>query len=263
MKTDKFGWLSDLLASVKTHKFFVAEHIDPRIIADLETAYGKLPEEYKQFVAAYGHLRMFRESYHGYKLTLSKEPRCRADCGASYLGIGYSDSGKHAFYKVDDRESPIEDCIYEGTINLKCTNVGFDKWFETRFLKEKAKYSAKRWNNILNGPRPFSPSEMLVVEARRKYTWKRCGVDNDKKIELLVCNKSNRTLAAYSLSVKVEGKLLGLISLPVRDIKPGESKMLAIDCYSQIVEPGEVMLHDIADPGPEDREHIYEFEGQI
>jgi hypothetical protein len=114
------------------------------------------------------------------------------------------------------------------------------------------------WHHVLDGPRPFDAGELAIVGARRRFEWRVVGVTEDKKIEFQVTNRSTLTLPYLSIGVRAP-HLEGRIWLPVAEIGPGSTKVVAFDCYSKWVEPTDTDIFSCDDPEPESRDDYWEF----
>ena len=141
------------------------------------------------------------------------------------------------------------------------THDSFDGWLRESGERARAAFSKRRWEAILKGPGDFSESQMEVVIARRKFSWKHVGFDEEGDAIFEVSNQSALRLPYLSIGIqgKDGSKLLGGAWLDVHHIGPGESGVVVKDCYKTMLTQDEIEFFDEIGPLPETMERYWEF----
>jgi len=79
-------------------------------------------------------------------------------------------------------------------------------------------------------------------------------------VRIRVANLSQRILPYFTLAVRSkDGRTAGAVWLQVGDIQPGSEKVLETDCYSHLIPPQEVILANMPEPTPAERDLYWEF----
>jgi hypothetical protein len=65
-------------------------------------------------------------------------------------------------------------------------------------------------------------------------------------------------LPRLSLGVRAPN-LLGGVHLPVGEVEPGHTKVVAFDCYGALVDPANVEIFALPEPEPETRGEYWDF----
>jgi hypothetical protein len=218
------------------------------------------PPSYTQFVAEFGNARLYRRGT-GYLLTVLATPQKALIKDEQYFQFGRSGSSL-AYFKTSmlspDSEPPVFE--WHHPIGIRRTAAGFEEWFEGKCRSSRRRFTKDEWARIIQGPAPFTQNELQIVDARRKYRWRIAGVAKNSDTKFEVFNGSEMRLPFLSLGVRgTAGRVDGGIWLPVGDIAPGESGIVEFDCYKKYVNPSEIEVFDLPDPGPEDRETYWEL----
>jgi hypothetical protein len=185
--------------------------------------------------------------------------------GESLLHFGRTDRGL-AYFKesllLSGGESPVFE--WTGAKKLMRTASGFEEWLRRRCEVAKRSFSKEEWAKVVEGPKPFTPREMEIVEARRHFHWRVTGIGSDKSLEFEVRNAS-RILLPY-LTVGIRGKdgtHIGGVWLPVGHVAPGMTAVVRKNCYSKWHDPRDIEAFEPGDPGPEDRDRYWEFRATV
>jgi hypothetical protein len=247
-----FDWLQQVLAEIGTPKFLVFENPDP-------LPFELASVDYQLFRSTFGAMKAFRVGLERYQLLLYPKPRLENfDCG-QFLRIGYCDGKGIAFLRVNNcgEASPN---VWEGLARKGPRDSGmrFADWLYKRFRGQRANYSVAEWQEILDGPLPFNPTEEELVRARELYRWSRIGITASDEVLINVHNGSGTSVYGLTIGVRSE-RLNGAVCVPINDLSQGESKEIAVDCYKSIVPPAKIELVQLPPPGPEDRAYYCEF----
>jgi hypothetical protein len=136
----------------------------------------------------------------------------------------------------------------------------FSTWLEESCANARRSYGKEKWEEILQGPRPFDSREKGIVEARSKIAWRDLGIDRQGFHIIEIANRGNRTLPAITLGVRSkDSQLNGAIRLAIRNVNPGQTLVIHADCYKGLVAPEDIEIYSLPDPQPEDREYYWEF----
>jgi hypothetical protein len=137
---------------------------------------------------------------------------------------------------------------------------GFEEWLSAACATARKSYGKRKWASILRGPKPFSGEEKEMIAARRLMRWEVLGIDNSGKHIFKVTNAGNQVLGALTVGVRSKDKRLnGAVRLRVQKIGPGETALLHVDCYKDLVPPKEIEVFALPDPSPEDRDFYWEL----
>jgi hypothetical protein len=137
----------------------------------------------------------------------------------------------------------------------------FSYWLRSSCENARRSYSKRAWQEVVQGPKPFTQSELEVIEARKQFRWRVIGHTSEGNLLFEVTNGSKQTLPFLSLGVQGEGgtKLLGGVHLRVGSIAPGTTAVIEQDCYRDKLSPDQVEVFDFPDPIPEKRERYWEL----
>ena len=257
-----FEWLEQEISAIKTPQFHVAEQIsDAKLREALMKSSRHLPLAYKEFVLKFGNVKLYRNARNGsYTVGVFAEPReATLNDGTRIYRIGFHDGAsvyikpvaKSDRFPIFEFESELEEGVADS----------FEEWLSTSCTLARKRYGKKKWAEILRGPKPFSEEEKEIVEARKLIHWRLVGIDADGDSIFEVINAAQRSLAALTVGVRSkDGRLNGAVRLNVRNIAPGQTDRLHVNCYKNIVAPQDVELFNLPDPKPEDRDYYWEFE---
>ena len=257
-----FEWLNEEMAAIKTPKFHL---VDGPVSGELrETVLAStlpISNAYKQFVLQFGNAKFFRQ-LSNYQLHIFAGPREAVwkKSGEDLIFFGFRDQAR-AYFKKALLVEGVEPCVFvQCGGGLRQIDANFEDWLKRNFKVARRHYKKDEWARILEGPEPFSDVEKEIVEARRKFRWRVVGVDSNGDMQFEVENRSSRFLPFLTIGVRHKGgKLSGGVWLSVGHIAPGKVAMVAHDCYKKHYAANEMEAFDETDPGPEDRDHYWEF----
>jgi hypothetical protein len=112
--------------------------------------------------------------------------------------------------------------------------------------------------NAKKPPKPFSPREQAVVQARKSFAWKHVGFTPEGNAIFEVSNASQSRLPFLSIGVRGP-RLVGGAWLDVAAVVPGTTARVEHACYKELVPFDEQHFFDTRDPTPETREDFWEF----
>jgi hypothetical protein len=262
-----FDWLVEEMARIRTRKFHLVDGpAPPELRQVVQEAVIPVPPSYKEFILRFGNARLYRQGSIYLVQVLAAPREACSDEGELLLHFGRTDMAL-AYFKeallVPDGESPVFEWHQEQ--GLRKTADGFEPWLKARCTAARRFFKKKEWEAIEKGPLPFSERENAIVEARKHFRWKVVGVAPSGDLRFEVHNGSTTTLPYLSVGVRGElrppksGPLNGGVWLPVSSIPPGETRIVAKDCYKDLVDPKDVEVFEEPDPEPEDRDRYWEF----
>lgn len=258
-----YEWLEDEIGAVKTRKFFLTHEVGKFGVTTPATI-DLFPLSFTAFVRKFGKSSFFRDSSTGcYAIRVLSNPRRQLIDDELFWNVGGYD--EHCVLLKDEGRGPdVEWAVHEQSKFGDVRRVAdtFEEWLLMTWKTAKAEYSPRTWKRILQGPAPFTPEELAILEARRQFRWKVVGIDQDCTLHLEVFNGSNRRLAYIGLGVHGtrRGVWLGL-AFRVDHIQPGTIGRVRHDGLHCLgLKPDEIELFDEEEePGPEDRELCWEF----
>lgn len=255
-----FEWLEKELATIKTRKF----HIVDGPISDanrtlVEGSEMGVPDSYKAFVVRFGNAQLYRMTG-GHAISVFAVPRdATTEGGEPLLCFGYASHYayfKESLWRPDRRECPVFEWSKDD--GLHQTAKGFRAWLNRNRRTARANFTSAAWQRILAGPVPFAPHELRIIEARKRFRWRKVGVTGEGDIEIEVHNASTMVLPYLSIGVQTP-RFNGGVWIDVEAIAPGSTRIVAKDCYKELASPEEVELFAKPDPEPEDRDRYWEF----
>jgi len=259
--TDEYQWLEDEVALVKTKKFFVVNPPSSEDMGSFEKGWRQpLPLDYVRFLRRFGKATLYRQHV-GYALSILMPPQeVLSRSGEGLLLIGYL-LGRSVYFRTDQLRENRTCPVFEGYAQrIVLAGTGFAAWLQQRAAMLRSKIGKRKWAAIVAGPPAFSDSEQEIVAARRLYVWKSKGPQGNGDIGIEVTNGSTHSLPFLTIGVRsAAGNFNGSVWLPVSDIPPGVTRLIAHDCYKEYLPRESVELFDLGDPGPEDREDFWEF----
>lgn len=258
-----YEYLKEAVLKVRWNHFFkFNQKLDWEKIITLERQAGKLPPDYLEFVRDFGEAYLFRNLTRGsYSLGVFASPRILEDRrGNPLIEIGFFINGGYAHFKKVANVSAFGPEVFEGSgTSLRRTADSFEEWFQKRFNAAQKLYTKTEWNQILQGPRPFTQPELEILAAMQKFTVEPVGTAPNGDLKIRVYNGSSRTLPCLTVDVMAVGRLSGTVMLNVSSIQPGESKIIEHDCYKAQVAAGKIELKMLSPSGPEERGMFCEF----
>lgn len=262
-----FEWLVDEMAKVKTRKFHLVDGPLPADERELvERSDVPIPPSYKSFVLQFGNAKLYRGPVDQYRVQVFAAPRAIVEEeGEPLLYFGRTDRSL-AYFKeellVPGGETPVFEWRHQQGIQR--TADGFEDWLRKKCKWARGTFTKKQWRAIENGPAPFSDQEKRIVEARRKFRWRVVGISSDGAIQFEVHNGSDMVLPYLTIGIRgkrrgTDEMLNGGAWLPVGTVPPGQTAVIEKECYKKWVDPHDVEAFEKPEPGPEDREHYWEF----
>ena len=257
-----FGWLEDQIKLVKTNNFFVVHGQASKIMKRrIETSPLGVPWRYKEFAIQFGAAKLYC-SRQQYLVEVFQAPHeLKTSDGDDFLQFGKTDESPAYFKVAELREDGAEIPVYEWNSEdgIHKAYSGFESWLVESCRLARRQFKKKRWEEVINGPPPFTEDEMKIIKARRLFKWRVVGIAEDGDLLLDISNESNMSLPY--LSVGVSGKKIGRggVFIPISHIQPGEHKVVKVDCYKEADPPNKVELFQKPDPLPETRDSYWEF----
>jgi hypothetical protein len=252
-----FDWLREELLTIRNRKFHIVQGPSAKYGWRRHGWPAQPPESYSEFMTEFGAAQLYRElSY--WLLRVYKRPIVRADrTGCEFLAFGGFGSGMAYFRRSDLGRGAIP--VYEtrGPSGLFITSGSFEGWLVSKSRAARKHYTKTEWIEVLRGPDPFTPQELEIVAARRKYEWALLRVSGTARMTFRVTNHSDRRLPFLTIGVRGPN-LIGGIWLAVSEIGPGETRVVEHDAY-QCTRPETQEAFAVPDPWPEDRERYWEF----
>jgi hypothetical protein len=254
----RFDWLEREVDQIKTPKFHI---FDSRSTSEEGHAIQNLaPPSYRAFLGRFGGASLYRiRDAYRVRVKPFLEPG-KSLRGETLWCFGYFESSR-AYFKESLLRTGRESPVFEWGLRLQKVAPDFSTWLRVRCSIVRKSIGKKRWIQVLNGPAPFSECDRRIVSARKLFRWKLVGVGESGDHRIEIFNGSRIVLPFFSLGVRKKGGLglQGGVWLRVRDIKPGERRIIEQDCYKDMLTPDEVEIYDLPDPAPEDRENYWEF----
>ena len=264
-----YKWLTEEIAAVKELKFHVVDGpADKRLKKAVQTTKLAVPRSYKAFVLELGNAQLYRvdgsiDDYH-VEVAASMREDVQHPSGQSWLRIG-AYRGHGAYFRPDllrgGRESPVFEW-YTGPSGGYALEVakGFDQWLKLRCGQARKKFLKRRWKEIHAGPAPFTPEELAIATARRKFRWKFLGVAKNGNLRIQIHNGSNMVIPYFSLRIDHRGGgIAGGITIKVIDLEPGETQVFERDAYKGLYDPTSIVPADYPPLGPEDRDRLWDL----
>lgn len=262
-----YKWLTDEIAAVKEPKFHVVDGpAGKRLKKAVQTTKLAAPRSYKAFVLELGNAQLYRkdQDIFYYVEVFASMQEIEYPAGQQWMWFG-AYQGHKACFRPDlmrgSRESPVFEW-YSGPSGSYALEVaaGFDDWLKLRCGHARKKYLKRRWKEIHAGPAPFTPEELAVVEARRKFRWKFLGIAKNGDLRIQIHNGSDTVIPYYSLRIDHRGgDAAGGISIKVIDLDPGETQVFEQDAYKGFYDPTSIVPADYPPLGPEDRDRFWEL----
>jgi len=258
---DNFDWLEREIAAVKTPKFHVVERNGGGL--DWKrgvSAWASLPSPYREFVTRFGTAKLYRNPRNnGYRVGVLAEPaELPSERRSKRIQLGWHD-GATVYVKSGDASVSS---VFELEEAEEKVAESFEEWLFTSCTRARGAYGKKEWAQILRGPPPFTLDEKAILNTRRLINWKLLGVDADRNHMFEVSNASGGCLPALTVGVRSRDKRLnGAVRLDIGHIKPGQSGILRVGCYKNLVSPSEIEVFALPEPNPEDREYYWELRG--
>lgn len=268
MDTDKhhsFDWLRrelDLIKSERFHIFRPASEYG--LFYCLSEKKIALSGDYADFISEFGWANLFCDYNDSPEVTVYPLKSYRRHiCKNGKVYIGFGDRGyQHVCFDEDTIINGRPSKVYFVSKNKSVELYSnFSEWLIAAYKWAKTKYSKKQWDRITKGPPSFSAEEIKIVEARRLFNWRLIGFTEGNDALFEVRNSSTIKLPYLKIGIRdVDGEILtGGVWLKVDQIAPGETAIVAADCYKDRIPPDKLEAFDFPDPIPEKKEAYWEF----
>jgi len=247
--------------AVKTPRFHL---VDGPAESELREAVVRsdlpLPASYREFVLRFGNARLYRRVRNdSYRIGVFAGPReANLYDGTSVCEVGFHD-GARVFVEPTGRST--RGAVWEIEAGSP-HRVGedFAEWLADSCAHARGQYTVEEWADILRGPKPFSPEEQEIVEARRHISWRLTGIDSAGNHVLEIRNASNCALPVLTVGVRSRDRRLnGAIWLEIGHVGPGQTATIHASCYKGLIRPDEIEVFELPEPRPEDREFYGEL----
>jgi hypothetical protein len=257
-----YEWLEQEIAAVKWPRFHVVDGPpEPKLREAVTTSRARVPEAYKEFVLKFGNAKLYRDLGNGaYGIGVYAAPRISTlPDGTELYHLG-SDDGAHIYVKPS--ADPLQLPIFEYEEEEAKVAESFEEWLLEACARVRRSYGKQKWAEILAGPKPFTPEEEQIVEARRLMHWKVLGIDPQGNHMFEVTNTGKRTLPVLTLGVRSK-RLKGAVRLNTSQVGPGQTGVLHAGCYKELVSPKDVEVFALPDPQPESRGEYWELKNAL
>ncbi len=257
-----YEWLEKEVSEIKWRKFHIIDNeFAGSISPELAEVYSSLPPSYMVFVSKFASAKLYRNiTRDSCQVGVIYPPQEKIlKNGEKLLRIGHFDDSK-AYFRCSElfpgRESSVLEWTEEGFEQIADS---FEEWLTKRCQDARKSYTKKKWKEIVNGPQPFTAKEEAIVEARRQFSWRVIGFDDNGDATIEVRNNSKLVLPYLSVGVRAKDTLEGGAWLDVSGIKPGQECIVKREIYKKLIKPDNTEVYSLPDPLPEDRERYWEF----
>jgi hypothetical protein len=256
-----YEWLDDEIRTIKTRGFHVVDGpVSGEHPSQANAPQPKFPPSYREFVSRFGGAKLYKQGS-SYALGVLAAPKAAQSArGEPLYCIGHHDDAL-AYLRgsqlMEDHESPV----YEwGVGGLRQAADSFESWLVKRSDRVRHKIGKRAWEEIVEGPVPFSKRELEIITARREFVWRFLGVQDSGELCFEIQNNSRMVLPFLTIGIRSKVRRFeGASRLPVSHILPGTCARLCKRMYDRIEEPSNLEPFALADPQPEDRDFYWEF----
>ncbi|KYC35523.1 hypothetical protein WA1_06770 [Scytonema hofmannii PCC 7110] len=264
-----YEWLEKEISEIKTRKFHViktpGEEVDIAMSMPSDI-YSLLPPSYVAFLSKFGRAKLYRENAY-YQVGILNPPQDKIlKSGEKVLHIGFFNDSE-AYFKysllIPGKESPVYECTDEGFEKIADS---FEEWLTIRCEDARDAYTDSKWEEIWNGPKPFTKEEEAVVIARKQFQWQVVGFDENRTLKIAVKNNSNLILPYLTIGMRAidpteEGRIWesGLY-IDISSIQPGQESVVEHHIHQNLFTPINTELFQVSDPLPEERDKYWEFQ---
>jgi len=252
-----FDWLEREISMVKTPRFHLIEGVGAT--SPNGTQLIGFPSSYRAFVSRFGDTKLYRASRLGYQIGIFAEPKEETIKDIDRIvTIGFNDGSKVFYRRQGEAVGPA---VFERELRSS-TKVAddFEEWLRNSCDDARKSYGVEKWQETLNGPRPFTAEELSIARGRQQLKWRVLGVDASGRHMMEIANSGDRSLPVLTVGARSKnGRLNGAVMLKVGHIGPGQRDVLHVDCYKDLVAPTDMEIFDLPEPMPEDREYYDEF----
>jgi len=212
-----------------------------------------LPPSYLEFARRFGNAKLYLAGdYH--QIEICCPPERAPIPGGEGLRVGRWLSSD-AFFKPSELAEGREASVYEVTDGeLEAVTDDFVSWLEACAAEAKEEYSEDDWQRLGQRPEAFTPDELSIVEARRKFAWTYLGGGPQNSLRFSIRNGSDRCIKALTVGVKARGGVIeARLPIDTPDLAPGEERIFEVPGYATL--PSEdAVVFDLPDPTPENRD---------
>lgn len=258
---DHFDWLDREIAEINTPKFFSFNALSSDDTARVVHHSPRLPDTYCEFVCRFGFARLYRQHV-GYSLGVRGVPsRVTSSSAEELLCIGHYQY-RAAYFKVEALRRHGNSPVFESASSSSLVQYGegFAAWLKHRAGEVRAAVGPKMWAALIRGPRPFTAKEQQVVSTRAQFRWQALEPTEEGDLAARITNNSTHLLPYFTIGVRDKrGGFEGRVWLPVGHIGPGNSEVVHHQAYRTHIPPRFREFFEVGPPGPEDREHYWEF----
>ncbi len=219
----------------------------------------RFPEDYVNFILKYGNARLFKWQ-DCYLLQVFATPDL-LECPEGLLFRFGTDDDEDVYFFDDGVGVKMSEAVYtHSDEGLREVAPSFVNWLKQGYQSTLNQFSEEELTRLRRDAK-FSPEDLAVISARRKFRWRVEGRTAEGKIQIRIMNDSERMLPFYTIGVKSkDSDFTGAVWVPVDGIRPGDDRLLAVDCYSELLSPTEVTLFDMPEPTPPERDSYWEFQ---
>jgi hypothetical protein len=260
-----FEWLRRECAEIKSRQFHLFESLSSDDFRYRHAAVVvDLAGPYVDFLAEFGLAKLFTDHRDSpvisvYPLEEFRRHSC-AD-GTHFIGFGFRGQ-QSVWFDESDILSGKSGAVFTVTKQSgKALSPSFPDWLLQAYDWAKSKYSPTRWRKIVSGPPPFTAEQASVAEARKHFAWRHCGFAANGDALFEVRNDSSRTIPWLTIGIRDKSRAVldGGAWLDIGHIGPGETAVVARDCYKDRIGADELEPFDLPEPTPEKRERYWEF----
>jgi len=265
---DQYAWLDMEIAAMKTPSFFKTDAAPPAQV-EVDAFAPRLPSEYRDFLVRYGDAQFFRTHGLVYRMCIRwPPPKTYAHHRGTLLIIGMTE-GSYVAFRCDTAAGRCSDEVNELSLNGSCRSTGltFSLWLKRKFDVYGRKYGSRAWMMLQRGPRPFSSTELDIVQARRHFIWQVKEQGTPSMPTFQITNRSWRRLPFITIRFLATvpslfiPKLVGGVFIAVDHVPPGGTTSV---CRTLVhhgrceYEPN-VSYFDPPYAEPEERDFLWEF----
>lgn len=260
-----YTWFQKEIASIKTPKFHLVDGpADEKLRYAIMHSDLRLDSSYKEFVLKFGNARLYRDAKnHSYCVGVFAGPReATLNDGTKIYHIGFHDGA--SVYVKPKAASEIGSIFEDQDGHEEPVAESFEVWLRESCAHAREAYGKDEWDEIVRGPKPFTPQERSMIETRKQIHWRVLGIDAEGKRIFEIKNTGNQTLTWLTVGVRSKDKRLnGAVYLNVQHIGPGQTALVHAYCYRGLRPPEEIETFILPDPQPEDRGFYREFDNKI
>jgi hypothetical protein len=257
-----FEWLEQEISTIKTPRFHVVDGPnDPKLREAVLQSDLPLPPSYKEFVLKFGNAKLYRRAQNdSYRIGVFAGPReATLNDGIRIFHLGFHD-GASVYVKARSKSTELPIFEFESGSEENVAD-SFEEWLTESCAHARNTYGKESWAEVVRGPEPFTVEEQALIEARGAIQWQVQGIDTEGNHIFRVTNRSGRALPVLTVGIRSKDRRLnGAILLNIGNIGPGETGVVHVGCYKDLVSAGEIEAFALPDPQPEDRQRYAELD---